>query len=235
MRCKKFKEKIVFYLYGELDKKESAELEAHIKECSACSQDLEYTKNVFLTLDEVAKDKIPEADWGKSWKRIDAGLPETRPQQRIFGLVPGWVYAAAALVVVFVLGIFIGRYKYPSGQESMAQQELSQEFIQTSLKEHYENIKPVLVEYANYPSSKKGSESITIDKEIIRNLIIQNILLKRLITEKNPSAEQVLEDVDMVLREIENLEKQDTRTPALIKDLIYQRDILFKMEILQKT
>jgi hypothetical protein len=91
-----------------------------------------------------------------------------------------------------------------------------------------------LIEYANYTSSEKGEESIVMDKEVARNLILQNFLLKRMVAKTNPSAAQLLEDVDLVLREIANLRKEDKQTPSLIKDLIHQRGILFKIGI-QKT
>lgn len=73
-----------------------------------------------------------------------------------------------------------------------------------------------------------------MDKEVARNLIIQNILLRRIVAEKNPTALQFLEDVDIVLKEIANLKSGDQQTPSLIKELIEQRGILFKMEIFKK-
>ncbi len=92
----------------------------------------------------------------------------------------------------------------------------------------------MLVEYANYTSSEKGEEAILVDKEIARNLLIQNILLKSIVAKTDPTLVQLLDDVDIVLKEISNLKKEDRQTPSLIKELIQEREILFKMEILQE-
>jgi len=73
-----------------------------------------------------------------------------------------------------------------------------------------------------------------MDKKTAQNLIIQNILLKRIAAETDPSTVQLLEDVDMVLREIANQKSESKEIHALIKEAIDKRDILFKMEILRK-
>ena len=91
----------------------------------------------------------------------------------------------------------------------------------------------MLVEYANYTSSEKGEETILMDKEMARNLLIQNILLKSIVAKTDPTLVQLLDDVDIVLKEISNLKKEDRQTPSLIKELIQEREILFKMEVLQ--
>ena len=69
MKCKKYEEKIILHLYGELDEREREELENHINECRECSLDFDYTKKIFKALDE-NKEDIPEANWEKSWKEI---------------------------------------------------------------------------------------------------------------------------------------------------------------------
>ncbi len=103
------------------------------------------------------------------------------------------------------------------------------------MKEHFESLKPVLAEYANYSPAEERNGTITVDKEILEGLLIQNYLLKRAIaSQKNPALQELLEDVDLILREVTNLRKGDKPTLSLIKDTINQRDILFKMEIFQK-
>jgi len=234
MRCKKYEEKIVLNLYDELTEKEKAELESHIKECTACAEDLAYTKEVFHIIDEAREEEIPEVEWEKSWKKIDTAVPETQLKEKKRFLFPRWAYAAASLAVVFILGIMIGRFLFFPGQPAGLQTAASENYFQYTLNEHFDELKPILIEYANYTASEKGEEGIVMDKEVARNLILQNLLLKRMVAETNPSAAQLLEDVDLVLREIANLRKEDKQTPSLIKDLIHQRGILFKMGI-QKT
>lgn len=234
MSCKKYEEKIVLSLYGELNEKEKEELEVHIKECASCAKDLAYTKEVFHVLDEAGKEEIPEAEWERSWQKIDIAIPAKPKKEKRLFLFPRWAYAAASLAVVFILGIVFGRFWFFPGQPAGFPIEASENYLQYTLNEHFDELKPILIEYANYTSSEKGEESVIMDKEVAQNLILQNLLLKRIIAKTNPSAAQLLEDVDLVLREIANLRKEDKQTPSLIKDLIHQRGILFKMGI-QKT
>jgi hypothetical protein len=233
MKCKKFEEKIILYLYGELDEKEKAELEKHINECPECSRDFAYTKKVFKALDK-SKQEIPEANWEKCWREIDAAAKKKPALQKSSFFLPRWAYAAAALLLVFILGAILGRFLFFPGQQAQEEQGLSPGSIQFTLQEYFEELKPVLVEYANFTSSEKGEETILMDREMARNLLIQNILLKSIVAKTDPILAQLLDDVDIVLKEISNLKKEDRQTPYLIKELIHEREILFKMEILQK-
>ncbi len=72
-----------------------------------------------------------------------------------------------------------------------------------------------------------------MDKKVARSLLIQNLLLRNIVAKTDPSLLPFLDDVDIVLKEISNLETDDKQTPALIKDLIHDREILFKMEIIK--
>jgi len=234
MKCNKFKEQIILYLYGELSEKESSELESHLGKCSECSKDLEYTKKIFNLLKDAEIEETTEANWEKCWKGINTGISETTGKSKNYFFFPRWAFVSAAVILVLFIGIFIGRFWVLSSQKSFVQETASREFIHQTLKEHFEELKPILVEYSNYPLQEKSSTSIMMDKKTAQNLIIQNILLKRIVSETNPAAAQLFEDVDMVLREIANQKSEDKESPALIKEAIDKRDILFKMEILQK-
>ncbi|UCE21008.1 MAG: zf-HC2 domain-containing protein [Candidatus Aminicenantes bacterium] len=232
MKCKKYEEKIVLYLYGELDDREKAEVENHVKECPACLEDLEYTKKVFKLVDD-NKEIAPEANWEKCWREIGAGVQVEPRKQKKFLFAPRWVYAAAALFLVFVLGALIGRYWFFPSQESPLEPGISQGSINLALNEYIESIKPILIEYANYTVSEEGGETILIDEKVVRGLLIQNLLLKDLIVKSDPSLIPFLEDLDIILKELSNMRSGDELTPSMIKELIHEREILFKIEILQ--
>jgi len=234
MNCNKFKENIVLDLYGELDKKEKDELEQHISTCAECAEDQLYSKNVFQALEEAKIEDIPEPTWESNWGKINLAIQDKPERRSLFGLSPKWAYAAAGVTLVFALGIFTGRFWLPQKQEGFISAELSQEYIKRSLSQHFENIKPVLVEMANYTAQENGNGSILVDKETLKNLIIQNILLKSLISGEDPTATQILEDVDLVLRELANIDEGDSGTKSMIKELIDDREILVNMKILQQ-
>ena len=232
MKCKKYEEKIILYLYGELDESDKAEVESHVKECPACLEDLEYTKKVFKLVDE-NKEEIPEANWEKCWREIGTGTQVEPRRQKSFLLVPRWVYAAAVLLVVFVLGALIGRHWLFSPQESPLESGISQGSMNLALNEYINELKPILIDYANYTSPEKGGETILIDEKIVRSLLIQNLLLKDFVAKSDPSLAPFLEDLDIILKELSNMQKGDELTPSMIKELIHEREILFKMEIIQ--
>lgn len=233
MKCRKFKEKIVLYFYDELDEQEKTELKTHIKGCSKCAQKFAQTKKAFAILDETRQEDLPEANWEKSWEAIDTQIGQKPKARRSYHLLHRWAYAGAALVFILVVGILIGRFWLPSSGKPPAQSAVSQTYVEQTLKQYIEELKPVLIEYANYSASERGEETIVMDKRVARNLLIQNLLLRSIAAKFDPSIAQFLDDVDLVLKEIANLNREDKQTPSLIKDLIHDREILFRMEVLQ--
>ena len=109
MRCKKCKENIVLYLYGDLSENEKLELEAHVKECTECTKELSESKQVFGLIEDAGAETVPEANWDRNWAKINATIQEKPSKQRSFLLVSRWAYATAAVLLIFILGIFTGR------------------------------------------------------------------------------------------------------------------------------
>jgi hypothetical protein len=240
MRCKKYREQIVLYHYGDLSESERTELESHIGVCRECAHDFADTKEVLNLLNESKEEQVPEADWNKCWNTVstDIALKVKKPESKKLSLFPGWVYAGAGLILIFVLGIAIGRFwlspgSQPALAEAGRQSTVSPEYVQQSLSDHFETLKPLLVEYSNFKAEGNGKEPVTMDRETLESLLIQNYLLKKIVAESNPSAQQILDDLDLVLREIKNQRSDDTMASALIKDLIQERDILFKMDVMK--
>lgn len=233
MRCKSFREKIILYQYGELEDKDRIALEAHLAECPECAEDFAYTQRVFRVIEETQTDPAPAADWEKSWQRIDSRLlPEPRARKKITPF-PLWIYATAAVLFIFVIGFISGRFWFPSGGGPAPGKRASHAYVEQSLQDYLEDLRPVLVEYANYSPEEKSEETIVLDRRAARSLLIQNLLLRNIIAKTDPSLLPFLDDVDIVLKEISNLEADDRKTPSLIKDLIHDREMLFKMEIIK--
>lgn len=232
MKCKKYKEQIILYLYAELSKEESEELEKHIEQCPECAQELEYTKKVFGTLDEAEIRDLPEARWEKCWGEISSEIkPKSRRQKYVFSL-PQWVPAAAAVLVIFTLGIIIGRNWQPAQPAAVAEEPFSPTYSRVHLQEHFDALKPLLLKYAGYTAAEEMN--LTSDQKIIQGLLIQNFQLMRMLTRDDPGAVELLEDIELVLREITNMKSGDPLRLDMIKDLIDQREILYNIEIYQK-
>jgi hypothetical protein len=96
------------------------------------------------------------------------------------------------------------------------------------------SVQPVLLVYANRGQGPGEGETVVMDKTLLETLLLQNYVLKQMVMEKDPQAVQILEDLEMVLREIINMPENDTEKQNMIRDLIKQRNILFKMDVLQE-
>ena len=230
MRCEKFKEQIILYLYGELDKKSSEELKNHIKNCPECAKELKYTRKIFELVEETEKEDIPEADWDKCWSRIDEKVSVSEKKRKEhFWFFPSWAVTAASLLFVLILGFIIGRTTFSPGSEVSPMPGETKGAFYLTLQQHFDDIKPLLMEYAHYREDK-SQERMTLDKKAVEDLLIQNILLKRLAAEKNPGARQLLEDIELILREMANME-EGTTTPLRIKDYINNQGLLSSIEV----
>lgn len=224
---------MILLLYGELEDRKRIELEDHLKGCPDCVEDFAYTKRVFRVLDDSRSECLPETDWEKSWRNIDSHIKLSPRSRRRPALVPRWVYAATAVLFIFIVGVVIGRFWPASTGDPSAQPSVSQAYVDQSLQQYLEDLRPILVEYANYTPEEKGEETIVMDKRVAHSLLIQNLLLRNVVAKTNSSLLPFLDDVDIVLKEISNLDIDDKQTPSLIKDLIREREILFKMEIIK--
>jgi len=237
MDCNKAKNLITLYLYGELEEKNRAVLEGHIRECRACAAELAYTKKVFKLLDEHEPAAAPEPNWESAWQRIHSGILGS-PAKHKAPVFPRWrwVFAGSAVAAVLILGIVIGKYWFAPTRgpvQTASQMTPSPASLQPALNSYLDDVKPMLLEYAHYTAGDQGTKKIVIDEKIVRGLLLQNLLLRRILVEKDPAAAELLDDLDLVLKEIANQPSQDRQAPSQIKALIDQRGILFKMEILK--
>lgn len=234
MKCKRYKENIILHLYGELSERETGDLKTHLSTCPDCAREFEYTREVFAALDEIHPHAVPESNAAKNWAAIRRGIESPQTQSRSRPMMPRWAFAGAAMMLVFVLGIFLGRQWLTHDIQTASRQDPAAKYLQFQLRQHIDDLKPIVVEYSNITPGEAGTDTVILDREAARSLLIQNLLLRKLLAQSDPAAAQLLDDVDLVLKEIANLSGEDTDTPASIKRLIQDRDILFKMDVLQK-
>lgn len=242
MRCHRAQKKIVLCHYGELDARGRRELERHLEKCSSCRQNFSEIASLLNLLREARREteveKALQGGWEKSWNVIEKATLKCKlrpfsPGRKARPLTfPRWTYAAA-LVLVFILGIAVGRLWFLKSSHQPAAPLFFDKTMAISLEEHLEDLKPLLLSLANFIPEKK--ETITLNRNYARSLLIQNFLLKRLLAEKNPSIAELLEDLEIILKEISNLKVADKTTPSLLKNFICERGILLQIGILQKS
>lgn len=238
MGCKKYRNQIFLLLYDELQEKEKAGLEEHLRTCQNCARELSSTREAFGLLDKSKQASFPEPRWDKTWRIIKENI-ERKPEKRSgWAFSPRWAFAAAAVLMVFVLGILVGRRIFtPQPEIGVEQVSLGLQPVsyQTALKAHFEELEPLLIDIANSQTSEVGTDTVLVEKDLIRGLLIQNMLLKKVIAGRDPATAQILDDLDIFLTEVANLKSDDRQTPALLKDFIQERGVLFKMKVLQKS
>jgi hypothetical protein len=237
MTCQRFKKDMLMDIYGELDDKERRKVEDHLARCPSCREEFETTRNVLVSLERVPPDAVPEADWERSWKTIEAGLEPARRPRRFLAVMPRWAFAPLALAALFVLGIVVGRYGLPFRARAPLEVKagtISSAAMQTLLSRYFEDVTPVLLDYTHDGRSQGREEVLLSDRQVAASLLVQNMLLKRALARKDPTLVDLFDDLGMILTEISNLKSQDRATPASLSDVIKKRQILPRMRRIER-
>lgn len=234
--CKNYEKQMVLYIYGELSQPEWFDLENHLKECPGCAEQFEKFKKTREAV-ELNRRSIPSPDWSRSWTLIYNRLHRRSPavpRRRLVLSPTGWAVLSSALAAVFVLGILVGKFWLFSPGKSMLPEFQPAAYLSSVLQRYVEDIRPILIEYANYTPDRTGSGHLLVKGRMIDDLLMQNRLLKkRLSDDKSRYLLELLEELEMILTEISNLTRSDPRSLSLIREIIEERQILFKMRMFQ--
>jgi hypothetical protein len=103
---------------------------------------------------------------------------------------------------------------------------------------HFDNLTPLLIDYSNYTSEERedtAEETILVEKNTVKKLLIENQLLKRLVAKAdNISVKQLMDELELILLEISNSNGDKDEIRRAVQQLIKDNDILFKMKVLNK-
>lgn len=248
MNCKDARHAVVLDHYGELDEGARAALAAHLRDCPACTADREETRRVLALVSERGSAAVPQLDAERAWRLVRAGLrgPVRTPRP---AFVPGlrWGLAGAGLALVLAAGILIGRFGLKTGTPGLSVSArpavssvpagtaaiLPAASLQPVLATHLEDLRPVLLDFANSISEGRPGAAVSVDERLLRGLMLQNLLLRRALNGHDPAATELLDDLDLVLKEIVNAKSPGGATSAQVRGLIKDRGILFRMQILK--
>ncbi len=248
MNCKDARQTIVLDHYGELDEEGRKRLEDHLRDCAACAVDREDTRRVLALISERGSAPVPRMDAERSWRLVRAGIRGAAPR-RSFSSAPGlrWGLAGAGIALVLIAGILIGRFGLKNGTTPLplsAKSALSPgpggsssllpaASFQPALATHLEDLRPLILDFANSVGKSKTGALVPVDERLLRGLMLQNLLLRRALNGNDPAATELLDDLDLVLKEIVNAKSPGGATSAQVRDLIKDRGILFRMQILK--
>ena len=232
MKCLK-KHVIMAYMDKEIPERKNRKIAAHLSRCPVCREAYEKKKQdvelVMESMDLLNPPEIP-ARVAVTPQKIDKKSRSKKffiPAFRLWD----WRVALIGSLLIFILGIFVGTYFISPPSRNMLVRLESPEHLGFVLQEHFESIKPVLIEYANFPVSEEGSMDILLDKEFVSGLMERNRLIKeRIPRDKNIYLKQLLDELEVILGEISSLTKEDPESLFFIKKLIKEKEILFKLE-----
>ncbi len=244
MNCKDARRAVVLDHYGELDGKDRILLEAHLRDCAACAADREETRRVLALVSERGSAAVPRLDSERSWRLVRAGMRGAARRRPVFAPGLRWGLAGAGIMLVLIGGILIGRFglKTGTGPAPVSAKSavpggspaaLPAASFQPVLATHFEDLRPVLLDFANSVGSGKPGAVVSVDERLLRGLMLQNLLLRRALNGHDPAATDLLDDLDLVLKEIINAKSPGGATTAQVRGLIKDRGILFRMQILK--
>lgn len=240
MNCKHARRDIILDYYGELSPAEKPELTSHLQACRKCAAERDETLRMFALLEANPPEPAPAPRSERVWNRIESRLaPAKAPVRRRAWASPQWSLAGAALVLVLAAGVFIGRSLFtrqvPVGPAAKATETSRPAAgVKSVLAGHLEDLKPLLLEYANYSPESGSGRMVAVEEKLLRALMLQNILLRDALAKADPKAAELLDDCDLILKEILNRNRPTAASPGEIRTLIRERDVLFKLEIMKK-
>ena len=247
MNCRKAETLITTGVYGRLTPEERTELEIHAGTCPACTALFEKWAGIIELRVQAREDDAPLPDWEKSWSRIAAEALDKRPRRRlVFGRPElGWpvwarrATAAAAVLFVFVLGYFAGRRvlfdRSGEGVRTAAPSpavggSLLAGFDEIRLAEYADNLRPLLVDFLNRGNVRPPDDLVALKRRIVRDMLGQTRLLKRLAAESGDAAQDdLLSDLEFILTSMANLAPGDTESAVHLERMIRAKDIALRL------
>jgi hypothetical protein len=248
MNCEEAKNLITIGVFGESDPVEAAALADHLGRCPACTRAFEQAA-AFRSNAGVPDDlKMP--DWDRSWdviarRSIDGGRGsglrhrvyfrrqapshDARRGFRIFGLPGSLVFAATALLAVFVLGFVAGRrFLKPRPEPVFAQAALPSEA--TPLQAYADSLEPILTDFLNRGTTALPPEMADLRKRILRSMLGETRLLKSLAEQAGDGAlGAFLDELENVLVSLSHLKSGDRESADLLDRTIRSRSLRSKL------
>lgn len=253
--CKKYKDMFVNTLYGELSSEEKRVLANHLKDCASCRDEFEELKT---TLEMMSRRVRPEPGkeffdgyWDRLAERMDREREAPTAQDkwweslssRIKGFSPRWAYQAVVSVLLVVVGIYLGRTVFTSGQGTnqsyTAAQGVSQPVSQIdALQRAFDYIQRselVVLAISNFDAEKQDPYALDLpyQQQISKELVQEaGWLREELSGRHHRRLQELISDLEATLLQIANLDSgSDISAIELVQDGLKSRGILFKIHL----
>lgn len=246
-------ERLLLFLYDELESGERAAMEEHLRECAECARELTSLSETLATVEtarlaEMATVDAP-GDWEQIRARLEPALLFAAPRQASSAW---WMAKAAAILLLAGASFVVGRNwedlalglglesdpgiasidtgdgsGVPAGPETRAEGIA----LFTERTHGYLNrSRMVLLEFAN---TDEAQHSMFL-RQASRTLLEENSYARRVAGEiEDQRLEELLDDLGRILREISLLtEPGDTRAIDRIRAYVNNSGVLDQLEIL---
>ena len=170
--------------------------------------------------------EIPSPDLEKSWSVISE---QTMARRRFPRIIPAqkWILAVSSLLIVFVLGYFAGKEVLKIEQKGFPPESMTP----LSLASYADRLKPVLVNFINQDKKETPDKIRRLEKEIIRDMLLQTRLLKELASHNgNTERTELLQDMEFILVSMSNLESEDREVARHLARMIQEKNISLRLK-----
>lgn len=254
--CKKIKDLMLNALTNKSEKSETVhkKLQAHLKVCVRCSEEYKKLEGLITVMDKRQRPQMSEEFWDNYYYRLEKKLeaveeeeiPAVKASGRRrwlgdFDFKVRWFLYPAAAVAILVVGFAIGQYlSLAPGNNIVDTAISSMRQLSPAVAQHFDNMRPLLVDYSNYSPEKSGEkgsapeETVMVEKSTVKKLLLENQLLKRVVAkENNITVKQLMDELELILIEVSNSEEGNEEIRRAVQKLIKDNDILFKMKVLK--
>lgn len=231
MNCHEFEEILIRQTYGKSVPSQMDNLVSHIKACATCARQYEqiiHSRNQFERRDDV---HIP--DWEKSWCKIADRALKKKPKRPFYIPSPRFAFAAAAVVVVFLIGFFVGKnYFFKKSDEYLFLSGADRQYT-SPFQSYARSVGLALINFMNPNDQLSEEEILAFEEKITSNILIQTRLLQQLISQReDPYMRDLLEDLEFILVSISNLRPEDKDAAKQLKQFIRKNRLNNRLSLL---
>ncbi len=238
-QCRGFQKMMDHHVCGSLSQGDQAKLAEHTRQCPECARAFTTIKETYAFLGSTTQEApVPTPDWDASWRAIRKNVIDNQPRRTKKSPRFIWGLAAAAGIILFILGIGVGRLFFVSPTHTHLPETDAENMrlLQTALRNHMEDIKPVIIQYANVNQNGGPDESMALDRQMAARLLAKNRAFHQRLEQLPPGKRKqltlLLEELDLILTEIANLTADEPENISLVKELIKMKGIRSKIELM---
>ena len=231
MNCHEFEEILITQIYGKSVPSQMDNLVSHIKVCPTCAR--QYEQIIHFRNQFERRDDVHISDWEKSWCKIADCALKKKPARPFNIPSPRFAFAAAALVIVFVIGFFVGKnYFFKNSDENIFLSEADRQYT-SPFQSYARSVGLVLINFMHPKDQLSEEENLAFEEKITSNILIQTRLLKQLISQRyDPYMRDLLEDLEFILVSISNLRPKDKDAAKQLKQFIRKNRLTNRLYLL---